>query len=290
MNKSDAKLTYQNKLQELKSLVIPHPNNKGRVFVLVEGETDIKLFNKFFEPDSTRVEAIPGGNLKVEEATEELLKISKLVIGIRDADFIRLNNRLNNINYNKTNVFLTDFHDIEMSLIVNDDSFSSVIVEYTEQNLKECNYEKIRENILGVLENVGFLKWLNDVEKLEIKFEGTGFEDLIDFENYKLDFKQYFNRLLSKSTNVKIKDICIILEKIKDLKLLSPCLLQLCNGHDFIKIMLLFLNNKDIKNQISKENMSSSFRVAYTRDMFKKTQLYSSVNSWSKVNNCNIFV
>jgi len=45
MRKKD--ITFQEKFNELR-LDISHPNSKGKTFVLVEGDSDIRLFRKFF--------------------------------------------------------------------------------------------------------------------------------------------------------------------------------------------------------------------------------------------------
>ena len=87
MNKQD--ITYQDKLNELR-LDVRHPNSKKTAFVLVEGESDIRLFRKLFNLNC-KVETIPGGNPKVEDCVEELWAYHSLIMGIRDADFIRLN-------------------------------------------------------------------------------------------------------------------------------------------------------------------------------------------------------
>lgn len=65
MTKRD--ITYQDKLNELR-MDIKHPNNDGVVFVLVEGETDIRLYRKLFDENTTKVECVPGGNPTVEKA------------------------------------------------------------------------------------------------------------------------------------------------------------------------------------------------------------------------------
>ena len=59
-------ITYQDKLNELR-LDIAHPNNKGITFIFVEGESDIRLFRKFFSLETSKVESIPGGKFKLEE-------------------------------------------------------------------------------------------------------------------------------------------------------------------------------------------------------------------------------
>ncbi len=279
MKKSD--ITYIEKLNEL-MLDVRHPNNRGLSFVLVEGDSDIRLFRKFFNLNECKVECIPGGNSKVEDATEELVKIYKLIIGIRDSDFIILNK----INYTSTNMFLTDFHDLEMTLIADNDSFSSVIFEYTDKSIEHHN--SLRDNIIHVLESVSLLKWLNEIENLEINFKDTGFQNLISFIDFKIDFEQYFNRLLSKSPDAKIKDFPTILEKVESLKLINPDPLQLCNGHDFIKTISQFLRTQGNARGISEETVSSIFRINYTIDKFKETKLYSSINNWAIGNGCNI--
>jgi hypothetical protein len=84
-------ITYQDKFNELR-LDITHPNSKDINFVFVEGQSDIKLFRKLFSLDKCKVENIPGGKDKVEECVANLLPLCKLVIAVRDADFIHLSN------------------------------------------------------------------------------------------------------------------------------------------------------------------------------------------------------
>ena len=100
-------ITYQDKLNELR-LDISHPNNRGLAFVFVEGETDIRLFRKFFNLDNCKVENIPGGKLKLEECVKELLKVYSLIIPYQLnnghdfikalSEFLRKKGRSNNVN------------------------------------------------------------------------------------------------------------------------------------------------------------------------------------------------
>ena len=115
MKKQD--ITYQDKLNELK-LDISHPNNSGIAFVLVEGESDIRLFRKFFNLENCKVENIPGGKFKLEECVRELMNNYPLLIGLRDADFLHLEGTA----YSEPNMFLTDLHDMEMIVVSEDDA------------------------------------------------------------------------------------------------------------------------------------------------------------------------
>jgi hypothetical protein len=264
MKKQD--ITYLDKLNELR-LDLSHPNSKGMCFVLLEGETDIRLFRKVFNLLNCKVENIPGGKPKLEMAVSELLKTYELVIGLRDADFINLDTVL----YSSINMFLTDFHDIEMSIINEDDVLSAIIFEFT--NIPFANHSLLREQIITSIEKISLLKWLNDIEDLKIVFDKTGFQDLVSFENFRIDFEQYFARLLSKSFNAKITDINTINLKITNLKALNPHPYQLCNGHDFIKNFAQFIREKGKAKSINDELISSILRIKFTKEKFYKTNL-----------------
>lgn len=285
MKKQD--ISYQDKIVELK-LDLSHPNSEGICFVLLEGETDIRLFRKFFNSEKCKLENVPGGNPKLENAVSELAGIYELVIGIRDADFINVGT----MPYSKKNMFLTDYHDIEMTLVSDDDSINAIVFEYTEIPTK--NHNTVREKIISTIEQISLLKWLNYTENLEIIFEKIGFQDLLSFSNLTIDFDQYFSRLLSKSPNAKIADIAIIKSKIAALKALNKHPYQLCNGHDFVKAFAHFIREQIIREQkrvknISDDMVSSNLRITYTKEKFYSTQLYNSTKAWADSKNCDIY-
>ena len=279
MTKQD--ITYQDKFSEL-MLDISHPNNNGQVFILLEGNSDIRLFRKFFNLQNCKVERIPGGNSKVEECVADLIKIYSLVIGIRDADFIKLGT----IPYLKPNMFLTDYHDMEMSLITEEETFSAIVFEYTD--IEKSNHVNFRETIIKAINSVSYLKLLNQIENLEIKFEPT-FIDLIDFAGLKIDFPQYFGRLLGKSPNAKITDLPTIVARMQALEATSPHPYQLCNGHDFIKALTIFIRQNGKAKSCNTESLASAFRMNFRNEYFVKTDLFVESKKWADTVNCAIY-
>ncbi len=274
-------ITYQDKLNELR-LDILHPNSKGIVFILLEGESDIRFFRKLFNLSNCKVETIPGGKFKLEECVEKLAIIFPLIIGIRDADFIHLGATI----YDKTNVFLTDYHDMEMILISEDEIFSSLLFEYTD--LPKDRHSETRNNIIFSIEQISFLKWLNEKENLEYKFD-AGFQDLISFVNLKIDFDQYFTRVLSQSPNAKITDTTVIQDKIRVLKETKPDPLQLCNGHDFMKAFSQFIKHVGNGDIVKYEHIASSCRMVFTFDHYRRTELYLNTKKWADNSKCIIY-
>ena len=138
MNKKD--ITYQDKMNELR-LDISHPNSKDVNFIFVEGDSDIKLFRKFFLLDKCKVESIPGGNVKLEECVSTLIEDYPLIIGIRDADF----KNLDSFCYSNKNMFLTDFHDIEVTMLSQEVVLSSLVFEFTD--FPKSQHLQFRNNI-----------------------------------------------------------------------------------------------------------------------------------------------
>ncbi len=279
MKKSD--ITFQDKLNELR-LDISHPNNRGQVFILVEGNTDIRLFRKFFDLNISNVENVPGGNQKLEECVSELRKTYSLIIGIRDADFIHLNSD----QYDKNGMYITDYHDIEMTMLHNDSIFSALVFEYTDVEKKQ--HIDVRNAIFKAIEKISYLKWFNEVENLELSFS-RGFQDLINCVNNTIDFNQYLERVISTSPNNKIKDINFIDAKLKQLQENDPDLFQLTNGHDFIKTLYKYFREIYSNNRLNEKNLESSIRIAFTIDHFKKTKVFKNTNKWAKDNNVKMY-
>lgn len=279
MQKED--ITFQEKLNELR-LDISNPNSKGRAFVLVEGDRDIRLFRKFFNIQDCNVESVPGGRTKLEECVSELIKVYPLVIGIRDADF----KHLEHSKYLVSNVFLTDCHDIEMTMLAQDEILNALVFEYTD--LEKPKHIDFRDNVLQSIKSIGYLKWLNDIEDLGFNFNFS-FHDLFDFSNQKIDLLHYINRLILKSTNTKLRDPVEIQSKIKELEEKAPDLMQLTNGHDLLKAFSMLFREEYGHKGLSDEILASSFRMSFTFETFKKTKLFNQTRSWEKDNNVLIY-
>ncbi len=279
-------ITFEIKMNELR-MSISHMNNEGLAFIFVEGDSDILLFRKFFDLDNCKVERIPGGNPKVEDAVLELLEKNNLIIGIRDADFIHLSG----VPYQKQNIFLTDFHDIEMVLVAENQIFNAILNEHTDISVQE--YDATRNKMFALLEEISLLKWLSSKENLELMFTKAGFQDLIEFalKNNKntINFENYFGRVLAESPNAKIKDINLIISKINSLKKENANNFQLCNGHDFTKTFAIFLREKGNKKSINNDSVIDLLRISYRFSDFKKTLLFAHTNEWANSMGCKIY-
>lgn len=280
MNRQD--ITYQDKLNELR-LDLSHPNSFGINFVFVEGESDIKLFRKLFDLAQCKVESIPGGSLKLEECVESLVDNYPLVIGIRDADFFNLN-LITDI---PINIFLTDCHDMEMSLLSENSVLNSLFFEFT--SIDELDHNDIFIRILQTIEKIHLLKWLNSRENLELTFSKVGFQDLVSFDDFSLNFEEYFRRVLSKSANARARNYNYIDEQVNILKEEDPDIYQLANGHDALNILSCYFNNECGYRGICETDLSRALRMVYSFEKFQRTNLYNQLRHWENSNNTQLF-
>jgi len=253
---------------------INSPVGKDKIWIIVEGETDERLFKKLIDANNIDVQESYGGCGKVKLILKELLEYTENIIGIRDADFMHLENEDENIE----NIFMTDYHDSEMMLIMCDKTFNEVISEYLKNEKKP---EILRENIFKSIIFIGGLRWINSANDLGFLFKGLGLGGFYDVEKFELDEERYLLAVLGRSENKK-KEISKeeVIEKtngIYDYK-------NLCNGHDFQKALALC-----IKKGIKEEEIGKAFRFAYNLEKFKLTQLYSELKKWEKSKSNKLF-
>ena len=285
MNNQAIKQTYNEKIGEL-HLRLSEPNERKFVFIFVEGESDIRLFRQLFDGEKCKIEHIPGGNPKLEECVATLIGTHSLIIGIRDADFLHLNEEEG---YSKQNMFLTDSHDIEMTMLSQNTILDAFVFEFTEI-LKSEDAIAFLTKIMKSFEMVSYLKWLNDKESLCLNFASTSFLNLISFESFDTNFSQYLMRVFSKSPNAIIKDEQLIREKITSLMELEPNLLQLTNGHDLLKVLAKYFKEKTKHTWLDNDKIiASTLRIAFTSTHFQATNLYQELENWSLENGVVIF-
>lgn len=279
MTKSD--ITYQEKLNELR-LDISHPKSQGVNFVLLEGDSDIRLFRKFFDLDKCKVENIPGGNPKLEECVGTLVNIYPLIIGIRDSDFLLIINP----EYAKRNMFLTDQHDIETTMLNFKPVLNALVFEYSSKT--EDEHEELRNQLVDLILSISCLKLINDRDSIGLNFS-PGFQDLVSFANSSIDLEQYISRVLGKSGGATITDIPTIIQMVNNVRETNPEKFQITNGHDLLNIFAKYFREIEGRNGIKGEQLETSLRMVFTKEMFEETKLYKNLSKWQQDNTTELF-
>ena len=248
------------------------PSGSKIVWVLVEGEDDGKIYPKFFDASKAKVEYV-NGKTSLIEALEILTQETKQVVGIADADFSHLNNRYPQVK----NLFYTDYHDIEMTMINFEEVRINLLTEYRMQDKQEA----IFKNVLEEASYVGYIRWYNDINDSKINFKGVKYGEMIGLNNGKIHLikSQLLEKLNERSKNKK-EDLTekLITEFIEERT--TDDSLNLCNGHDTINLFSLLLEGKASTNSFAKE-----LRLSFTNEHFSKTKLYKQLQECQRQNN-----
>ena len=252
-----------------------HPIGKSYLWVLVEGETDQKIYAKLIDGDNTKVETVLGGVESLRKALSILILETTQIIGIRDADFLHLDNRQETI----TGLFLTDVHDTEMMLLSCDTAFESIVAEYLP--LKRIEFKSFRCELLASLLFLAGIRWLNNTEGLELNFKGVsldGFYNAINLTINKIECIQAIeNRSPNKNRLIQLDEIDLKIADISDHY-------NLCNGHDVEKAFAQHVTivNQSVSNTKGAKDtdIGKALRMAYRKEDFKTTKLYASIKDW----------
>ncbi|NOS88662.1 MAG: DUF4435 domain-containing protein [Methylococcaceae bacterium] len=253
-------------------LELRHPAGKNYIWVLVEGETDQKLFAKLINGKNTKVEIVHGGVASLRKALAILVLETRQILGIRDADFLHIDHQAETI----AQLFLTDAHDSEMMLIACDTAFQAVVAECF--LIKLAEYHDLRTRLLASLVFLGGIRWLNHTENLELNFKGINFANFYDAAHLTLDKLKCLQEIEGRSPN---KKRAIRLEEVDQKAALTDDYYNLINGHDFEKAFACHVKCHTTASKAIKDtDIGKGLRLAYRIDDFQETKLYAKLKNW----------
>jgi hypothetical protein len=250
-----------------------HPTGRDYIWVLVEGITDQKLYAKLLDNMRVKVEMVHGGGIKNLRKAILILVNDDKVIGIRDADFLYLDNQQETI----SSLFLTDTHDAEMTLLFCDIVFQHLVAEYLPSKLTE--FELLRNSLLVSLAFLSGIRWLNNTEDLGLNFDGFGFANFYNSLDMTIDKVKCLQEIETRSPNkkrgIQSDEIDSKIADVDDYYSLN-------NGHDVVKALALHITAINGGKGVKDDEVAKVLRVAYRKEDFALTKLYSHLKNWEQ--------
>lgn len=257
-----------------------HPDGK-RKNLIIEGKTDIKLFKNFINEEQVKVRAVTGKDNVLKVMNGFPVDKKHLIHAVVDADFDHIFDRKDERERNK--IYITDFHDMEIIMVLSE-SFDRLFNEYRDYSVESHSMDanKLKSKVFEVCKKLGNIRYLNYINEYDLKFKNISYDDCIEFKDdsliLNLDF--FLNKLIQRSENRKVS-IDVLKGKLMELEDDSFQLEQICCGHDFTKLLAIFLKESKYfegKNQ-SADKLESSLRVSFSINNFKSFELYKKLNS-----------
>lgn len=269
-----------------------HELNVSKVFILVEGNDDKKVYQQFF---NEKVEfSIAGNCLKVVESMvliSQDLQLQNRVIGIKDADFDHLTRKESAT----PTLFLTDTHDAETLILTSCSVVRKICMEII---------GKYEDSVMSMaIKNIfplSFLRYYNEVKVLSMPDA-----DGINFNGFKV----------SCNTRGEEKDECFWLAKvgehggnstkkyfpsvetfksfIKDNEIKNCDVMKFVNGHDLITSLRIVIGNMEGITKSAQgygdKDIVRLARAAYGKDDFTHTCLFKSIGHWANAHDVDIW-
>lgn len=280
------------KMPSLRELIEGDPyfnRNRARmtprlVYIFVEGPDDVRLFASLLNPEVCDVNACQGKPAVLLEARR--CKNIANVLAIVDADYSPLTKK--DFPY-PDNVFSTDTHDVE-TMIAASEAMQKVIDNYADARKLAAFKEKYGIGIVEAVDRIarplGYLRWLNEHEGLNLNFKRLAFEKVIRTDRWELDEPELLELILAQSSRADLP-AALLDDKWRrfrhehqdtDRWLVS-------HGHDVANILLLIMRKHIGRRAIrweSQQEVEASLRLAYEQIHFMTTRLYRALKAWEQ--------
>jgi hypothetical protein len=253
----------------------------GGSFLIVEGDTDKRVFQNFVVTDECQIKISYNKDNAVK--TLEILNADanfEGAITIVDADFEHLEQ-----SKTTSNLFKTDFHDLEC-LIFSSPALEKVLAEFASES-KIKNFGKdIRELFFEISAFIGYLRWISLSDELNLKFEDLDFGKFINKDTLKFDSNLFITTVKNKSQRLDL-DNAKITNQINNLASQNYDKKQVACGKDLVEILALALQKvlgTNNSNKVTSEIIARDLRLAYEFEFFVLTNLYQNVKGWENEN------
>lgn len=251
-------------------------------FLLVEGDTDRRLMEKFVDATRCAIE-VGNGRAFVLAVLEEVAQtVTPGVLALIDADFDRLDGAPQ-----PANVVWTDTHDIE-TLLLRSPALDALLREHgsdTKRAHCEQQHGPIRHTLLRAGRTLGYLRWHSLRTNLSLRFEGIDVSRFVD-DQLTVDASATIRYVLQHSNKQQLKVVELGIA-VDTLTAPEHDPWNVCCGHDLVAILSHALrkaigtrNTNDAKPEV----LEMGLRLAFERRHFEQTTAYADIRAWETVN------
>jgi hypothetical protein len=257
--------------------------HKGSVLIL-EGETDAKVFDRFIDPSSCTVEIAFGKENALEAL--DLLEEEGFpgVVAVVDADF----DRILGTKYHLENLCITDCHDLDLT-IFSTRALDRYLSQYVDKDVLRHkfgnDYDMIRDAVINASLPLACCRLTSVRRNLRLYFGTLKHEEFVDLDDLSVRDKDLTAYLISCSTTrctVAMLDAYIAAEAAN-----LHDRYQLANGHDVAAILgialrKLLANRRDVHTWASE--VETGLRLAFDWEALSETTLYRCLQTWEDCN------
>lgn len=249
--------------------------DRKNIYLLVEGEDDIRLLHPYISENVLIYESYDGKK-GVEVIVNDRFLDNKRVIGIRDRDYQQ--------EPTSEKIFFYDYNCMEIMLISNDDIIDNLCFEYYKGPLLS---RELRNCILNELKILSVIRKYNETKQWGIILKGLSANQGFNTETEKMDNDAIVRKVNQMNGNFISEQILSdIYDEVSGVWSQEQ-LYYGTQGHDFCTLFATICNNY-CKRGIKQIEVQASARCTFRWSDFVKTKLYLSVKEYSQVHSLKI--
>lgn len=249
--------------------------DRKNIYLLVEGEDDIRLLHPYISENVLIYESYDGKK-GVEVIVNDRFLDNKRVIGIRDRDYQQ--------EPTSEKIFFYDYNCMEIMLISNDDIIDNLCFEYYKGPLLS---RELRNCILNELKILSVIRKYNETKQWGIILKGLSANQGFNTETEKMDNDVIVRKVNQMNGNFISEQILSdIYDEVSGVWSQEQ-LYYGTQGHDFCTLFATICNNYR-KRGIKPIEVQASARCTFRWSDFVKTKLYLSVKEYSQVHSLKI--
>jgi len=248
--------------------------DSSKIYVLVEGKTDIKFMKRFIS-NGALIRQVPGGRHNLESILFEEYMTSKNIIAICDMDY--------GLEFQNNRCFTYSYNSLETMIFSENVCLYSFLDTHYFGGIKK---NVIKYNILNTLTLISILRNINWFENLGLNFNKLSLSKIINIKTYSLNLAELSNQLVLRS-NTNFDKVSELLYRVQQLYIRlyfsEEDLLYITNGHDLIETIKIFIESF-CKTYRPSEYYSDLLLTLYTKEVFLKSPLYNNILNYVQTN------
>lgn len=254
-----------------------------RTVLVLEGETDARVFDRFIDKEACDIE-IGFGRKNVIEAIDLLEDEGFVgVIGVADADF----DRLLGVEHNLENLCLTDCHDLDLSIFASS-ALERYLAEHADPKLLSAackgDLQEFRRLILTTSLELSCCRLASEKYGLRLYFKDLRHDQYVDL-SLTVDVQLLTNDVIQRSnTRCTVDQLgrLIVAETDAD-----HDLYQLANGHDVAAVLGIALRKLLGARRVEQtwaSEIEAGLRLAFDWEAARGTALFGCLRAWEDSN------
>lgn len=243
---------------------------REKVFVVVEGEDDIKFLKSYLNGNTTVLYESYDGKNGVSEIVKNFFPADKRVIGIRDRDYLS--------HEESPKIFFYDNCCLEMMIVENEEIFNNIYNEFYKGNMQSM---ELLNKMLQELKILSIIRMYNEKFQWAINLKALSINNVFIQDIYGIDNEEVVKELNKANNNVIDDNKIEMINEYGSQAQTAQELLKITQGHDFSSLFAAICNTHTNKH-INSKSIEMALRCSYRIKDFEETRLHSSLATYQE--------